>query len=299
LKLKKIAAIDIGSNAVRLLISNVVINKGQKPTFTKNALVRVPIRLGQDSFTVGEISKKNRQRMIDAMKAFRLLLKIHNVELYMACGTSALREANNSQQLVNKIHKKTGIKIDIIDGRREAEIIASSELYDLMKPDKSYLYVDVGGGSTELTVFSKGTILASKSFKIGTVRLLNKMVSDDVWNQLRLWVSKHTHELEKVAVVGSGGNINKLFKLSGKKYGTPLTYIYMNDQYELLNKMSYAEMVSDLRLNPDRADVIVPATRIYLMAMKYSGASHIHVPKTGLADGMVKLLYKEKSSKKS
>lgn len=298
MKLKKVAAIDIGSNAVRLLVSNVVIEKGQPPTFTKNAMVRVPIRLGQDSFTVGEISKKNRRRMVDAMKAFRLLLKVHNVDSYMACGTSALREANNSQQLVKKIKKETGIKIEVIDGRREAEIIASSELYDLMKPDKSYLYVDVGGGSTELTVFSKGKIIVSKSFKIGSVRLLNHMVSEEVWQQLREWVSKHTQGLEEIAVIGSGGNINKLFKLSRKKYGTPLTYIYVHEQYESLKKMSYSSLVSDLRLNPDRADVIVPATRIYLMAMKYSGASHIHVPKIGLVDGMVKLLYREKNSKK-
>lgn len=294
MKVKKYAAIDVGSNAIRLLIMNIIERKGEEPLFTKNAIIRAPIRLGSDSFVVGEISSRNKKRMIDSIKAFKLLMKIHNVDRYLAYATSALREANNGLQVTAEIRKKTGIKIEIIDGHREAEIIASTDLYKIVKPDQNYLYVDVGGGSTELTVYSQGQIVVSKSFKIGTVRLLKKMVDKTVWDSYKRWIIKHTSGYEQMSVLGSGGTINSLFKLSGNSIGEPLSYDFIKEKYKTFQSMSPKQMMINYSFNADRADVIEQATRIYLMGMKHSNSSQIHVPKVGLADGMVKLLYKEK-----
>ena len=293
MRISKYAAIDIGSNAVRLLVSNVIERKNNPTLFTKNTMVRVPIRLGQDTFTHGSIGMPNQQRMIDAMLSFKKLMGVHGVSHYMACATSALREAKNGSELIERILKETEVAIDIIDGKREAEIIAMTDLYDVMKPHKSYLLVDVGGGSTELTVIDRSKTIASKSFKIGTVRLLNKMVADKEMASYQKWIEKHTRKLERLSVVGSGGTINKVFKLSGVKIGKPLSYILLSEYYEYLKKRTYKELIVDLRLNQDRADVIVTAVHIYLLAMKQSGANKIYVPKVGLADGMIKLLYKE------
>ena len=294
MKVKKYAAIDVGSNAIRLLIMNIIERKGEEPLFTKNAIIRAPIRLGSDSFVVGEISPKKKKRMIDSIKAFQLLMKVHNVDRYLAYATSALREANNGLQVTAEIRKKTGVKIEIIDGHREAEIIASTDLYKVVKPDQNYLFVDVGGGSTELTVYSQGQIMVSKSFKIGTVRLLKKMVDKSVWNSYKRWIIKHTSSYEKMSVLGSGGTINSLFKLSGNSAGEPLSYDFIKEKYKTFQSMSPKQMMVDFSFNADRADVIEQATRIYLMGMKHSNSTLIHVPKVGLADGMVKLLYKEK-----
>ena len=294
MKVKKYAAIDVGSNAIRLLIMNIIERKGEEPIFTKNAIIRAPIRLGSDSFVVGEISSKKIKRMIDSIKAFKLLMKVHNVDRYLAYATSALREANNGLQVTTEIRKKTGIKIEIIDGHREAEIIASTDLYKVVKPDQNYLFVDVGGGSTELTVYSQGQIVLSKSFKIGTVRLLKKMVDKSVWNSYKRWIIKLTSGYEQMSVLGSGGTINSLFKLSGNSSGEPLSYDFIKEKYKTFQSMSPKQMMVDFSFNADRADVIEQATRIYHMAMKHSNSSQIHVPKVGLADGMVKLLYKEK-----
>lgn len=289
--IKKYAAIDVGSNAMRLLVSNIVEQEDKPTQFNKSALVRVPVRLGQDSFTVGEISEENIERMVDAMKAFSLLMKVHKVEKYMACATSAMREADNGVEVAEHIEKETGIKIHLIDGKKEAKIIASSDLYQFLKTDETYLYIDVGGGSTELTLFSEGKIIASKSFKAGTVRFLNNMVSEVVWSEIEKWIKTVTAPYDNVVLIGSGGNINKLFKMSGKSQDKPLTLSYLQNQYNLLSKMSYDDRVMDLGLNSDRADVIVPATKIYLNAMKWSGAKLIYVPKIGLSDGIVKALY--------
>ena len=294
LKVKKYAAIDVGSNAIRLLIMNIIERKGEEPLFTKNAIIRAPIRLGSDSFVVGEISPKKKKRMIDSIKAFQLLMKVHNVDRYLAYATSALREANNGLQVTAEIRKKTGVKIEIIDGHREAEIIASTDLYKAVKPDQNYLFVDVGGGSTELTVYSQGQIVVSKSFKIGTVRLLKKMVDKSVWNSYKRWIIKHTSGYEQMSALGSGGTINSLFKLSGNSAGEPLSYDFIKEKYKTFQSMSPKQMMVDFSFNADRADVIEQATRIYLMGMKHSNSTQIHVPKVGLADGMVKLLYKEK-----
>ncbi len=289
--IKKYAAIDIGSNAMRLLVSNIIEEEGKETQFSKSSLVRVPIRLGQDAFTVGEISDENIERMVDAMKAYRLLMKVHRVEKFKACATSAMREAYNGKEVVEIIKRESGIEIDIIDGKTEAAIIASTDLHHLLRTENTYLYVDVGGGSTEFSLFSGNKMVASKSFKVGTVRLLNDVVSEIVWQEIEKWIRAHTADYEEVILIGSGGNINKVFKMSGKLQEKPLSYIYLNGQYAMLAGMSYEQRVYELGLNPDRADVIIPALRVYLNAMKWSGARQIYVPKIGLADGVIKALY--------
>jgi len=296
IEIKKYAAIDIGSNAIRLLIANVIVEKGKEPQFRKSSLVRVPIRLGADTFVTGKITPENTQRMIDAMEAFKLLMKINNVKKYKACATSAVREAGNGMEIVKTILEKTDVKIDIIDGKKEAAIISSTDLNELIESDASYLYVDVGGGSTEFTIFSKGKIINSKSFKMGTVRLINNTKAENkvVFKEVQKWIETNTKDLKKLSLIGSGGNINKLFKMSGRTIGKPISYIYLNAQYQFLKKMSFDDRISELSLNPDRADVIIPATKIYLSAMKWSGARKIYVPKIGLADGIIKSLYRNK-----
>jgi exopolyphosphatase / guanosine-5'-triphosphate,3'-diphosphate pyrophosphatase len=291
IKIRKYAAIDIGSNAMRLLIANIVEQEGKEPQFNKSSLVRVPIRLGQDAFTVGAISDENIQRMCDAMTAFKLLMKVHKVERYMALATSAMREAYNGAEVVEIIKEKSEVDIEIIDGKKEAAIIASTDLHYLLKTDQTYLFVDVGGGSTEFTLFSNGKMINSRSFKAGTVRLLNDMVHDVVWDEIEKWIKTNTEDYEEVTIIGSGGNINKLFKMSGKLQEKPLSYIYVNSQYAFLNSLTYEQRIAELGLNPDRADVIIPAVRIYLNAMKWSGARQIYVPKIGLSDGIVKAMY--------
>ncbi|WP_298901541.1 rod shape-determining protein [uncultured Psychroserpens sp.] len=291
LSIKKYAAIDIGSNAVRLLISNIIEQEGKPVQFKKSSLVRVPIRLGSDVFLNGEISEENKKRMLDTMTAFNLLMKSHKVVTYKACATSAMREANNGKEIAKIISKKAKIHIDIIDGEEEAAIIAATDLHSYIKEDKTYLYVDVGGGSTEFSVFHLGKIVASKSFKIGTVRLLKDIVKNETWLDLEHWIKKNTESYDKVDLIGSGGNINKIFKISGKALGKPLTYFYLTSYYHRLQTYSYEERITELGLNQDRADVIIPATKIYLSAMKWSGSKDIYVPKIGLSDGIIKSVY--------
>ena len=294
MQLNKFAAIDIGSNGVRLLISNVISLKKKETQFNKSALIRVPIRLGEDVFTTGKISEINRDRMCDAMTAFRLLMKVYGVEKFKACATSAMREADNKEEIIQYIFDNSEIKIDLIDGKTEAEIISSTDLHELIKNDKSYLYVDVGGGSTEFTFFSKGRIMDSKSFRLGTVRLLDKKVNEQIWLDVKHWIKERSTDFSEISMIGSGGNINKIYKLSGKAPGKTLSYIYLNSYYNFLNQMTYDQRISELDLNPDRADVIIPATKIYLSAMKWSKANKIYVPKIGLSDGIIKTLYQGK-----
>ena len=237
LSIKKYAAIDIGSNAVRLLISNIIEETGKPVKFKKNSLVRVPIRLGADVFINKKISEQNKERMVDTMLAFRLLMKSHKVAKYKACATSAMRESENGKEVVGLVLKQAGIKIDVIDGEEEAKIIAATDLNKFINPNKTYLYVDVGGGSTEFTVISNGKQKASKSFKIGTVRLLNNMVKDEAWDKLEKWIKKYTSGYDKVRVLGSGGNINKIFKVSGKPIGKPLTYFYLTSYFKNTSKL--------------------------------------------------------------
>ena len=262
---KNYAAIDIGSNAVRLLVSTITEQKGREDTdFRKTSLVRVPIRLGEDVFEKSMISEKNIERMVDTMQAFNLLMKSHGIEKYKACATSAMREAKNGAEVVEEIKAKTGVEIEIIDGNHEAAIIAATDLHELIKNDCNYLYVDVGGGSTEYTLYSSGKTVASRSFKVGTVRLLNDLVDDGAWEEMEKWVRETTKPYKKIDLIGSGGNINNIFKTSGKKEGKPLSLAYIKKYNDLLNSLSYEERVMDLKLKSDRADVIIPASKIYL-----------------------------------
>ncbi len=293
LSIKKYAAIDIGSNAIRLLIATVVTPVEGEPKFKKTSLVRVPIRLGTDVFVGGRISKENYKRMKIAFEAFKRLMKVHQVDDYMACATSAMREAKNGKKITKKLKKKTGISVQIIDGIEEATIIASTNIHDYIRKDKVYLYVDVGGGSTEFSVIAQGKKQASKSFKLGTVRILNKLVDDKIWDDVKQWIKMHTSKYEEVFLLGSGGNINSTYKASGKKIGEPLNYFYLISYYEKIKSLSYDERIAQLNMNPDRADVIEPALRIYLSAMKWSGAKDIFVPKIGLSDGIIRSLYKQ------
>jgi len=295
IEIKKYAAIDIGSNAIRLLISSVTTMDGKNPRFKKTSLVRVPIRLGADVFVKNKISKKNTARLIDAMHSYSLLMKTHGIEYYRACATSAMRNAKNGVDVVKEIKEKTGITIEIIDGKDEAAIISMTDLTELTSGPRAFLYVDVGGGSTEFTVFYEGERQASKSFKLGTVRLINNLVTQDLWDEVKNWIKINTEEYDKISLIGSGGNINNIFKNSGKAVGKPLSYMYLVSYYQLLKSFTYEERIWELNLNHDRADVIVPATKIFLSAMKWSKAQKIYVPKIGLADGIIKSLYSKYS----
>ena len=289
--IKKYAAIDIGSNGIRLLVAN-VISKDNYPTqYRKSSLVRVPIRLGADAFTTGIISKNNITRITDAMQAFKLLMSVHGVEKFKACATSAMREATNGKMVIETILKKTGIKIDVIDGKTEAAIISATDLNEIILGDDPYLYVDVGGGSTEFTFFDKGKMVTSRSFKLGTVRYVDKKTNKVILDKLEAWITDISKDFKGISLIGSGGNINKIFKMSGQPLGRPLSYVYMKANYEFLKKMSYEDRITELGLNPDRADVILPASKIYLRAMKWSRADKIFVPKIGLSDGIIKGLH--------
>ena len=295
MKIKKYAAIDVGSNAIRMLVSNVINHKGKR-TILKNALVRVPIRLGEDSFTSGSISKKNKKRIVKSMKAFKMLMKVHGVKDYMAYATSALREAKNGSKVVKEVLSKSGIQIEIIDGKKEAKIISNTNVFDLVGKEKTFLYVDVGGGSTEFSILKNGKRIHSKSFKIGTVRLLNNGVSDEMWEHAQKWVKEKTKEYNKIYLLGTGGNINKLHKIAGIKDNRPITFLTLNAIYARLSKMTYEERIVELGLNPDRSDVILPAAKLFLRTLNWSGAKVVYVPKVGLSDGMIRELCKKKKN---
>ena len=294
LKIEKYGAVDIGSNAIRLLVVTVVEQEGKDTMFKKTSLVRVPIRLGAEVFLDGKISESNAKRMIEALTAFKLLMNTHGIKRYRACATSAMREASNGLEIAANIEKESGIFINIIDGKDEAEMIASTDLKNLIQDDKVFLYVDVGGGSTEITVYADGHSVASRSFKVGTVRLIEGLVDESHWDEMEAWIKNETKIFEKVSMIGSGGNINTIFKKSGKKMGAPLSYLYLSSYYKRLKSLSFEERITELDMNPDRADVVVPATRIYLSAMKWSKSKNIFVPKIGLSDGIIKSLYNEK-----
>ena len=296
LHIEKYAAVDIGSNAIRLLIATVIEKEGFPTQFKKTSLVRLPIRLGADVFLKGNISSGNYKRLLDAMQAYSLIIKTHKVVAFRACATSAMREAKNGKEIVSKLKAATGIDIQIIDGNDEAAIIASTDLKQLISDNKVFLYVDVGGGSTEFTVFANGKNIASHSFKLGTVRIINGMVEDTMWEQAQQWVTQHTKAYSKINVIGSGGNINSIYRFSEKKVGQPLSYFFMSNFYEKVKQYDYNQRVFELKMNPDRADVIIPATRIYLSAMKWAKAKNMYVPKIGLADGIVKQLYNERKT---
>lgn len=288
MKTKKYAAIDIGSNAMRLLINNIIEHKGQK-YYKKVAITRVPIRLGTEAFLDKKISEKTIERMLCAMNAFSNLMKVHEVAAYRACATSAMREASNGKEIIEKIKTDTGIDIEIISGDEEADIIYSTHIEKMINKPFHFLYLDVGGGSAEFTLFGNGEIVTSKSFNIGTIRILNNLVTDAHWQEMREWLEKISAN-RKMYMIGSGGNINKVFKLSRKPMNEALSLDYIEDYLEMLEGFSYEDRVIKLDLNLDRADVIIPALTIFTQAMKWVKADAIYVPKIGLADGIIKTM---------
>lgn len=291
MKIRKYAAIDIGSNAIRLLIQNVIEAPDRPVRFNKSSLIRVPVRLGEDSFRTGRITPNNELRIEKTLRAFGLLMEVSGVERYRACATSALREAENGPAILDRIGRDTGMPVELIDGREEAQIIASTDLRRFLREGITYLNVDVGGGSTEFTWFIRGVPAQSRSFRIGTVKLLDQMVTEAEWGELEAWLRQEAAAFPQVALIGSGGNINKLHKMSGRKREQPLSYAWLQKQYRFLEGLSYDQRVAEIGLNPDRADVILPAARIFLAAARWSGARRIYVPQIGLADGIIRHMY--------
>lgn len=292
MQIHKYAAIDIGSNAIRLLVHNVIEQEDKETQFRKSSLFRVPVRLGEDTFTRGEISVYNADRVIHTMKAFKHLMEVMKVERYMACGTSAMREASNSKEVIESIRRESGVVVQLLDGQEEAVIIAATDVGHYVQKGSWYLYIDVGGGSTEFSLIRDGVIEATQSFKIGTVRLINKMVDELIWEKIGTWIEAQCRDIPDISIVGSGGNINKLHRMSGRRSGEHLSFFWLNSQYKKLKRMSFEDRVVELGLNPDRADVILPATRIFLHAARSSGAKKIHVPQIGLSDGIIKTMYR-------
>lgn len=293
-----LAAIDIGSNAARLLISDASPYKNGAVDFTKLTLLRIPLRLGFEVFENGVISDEKEKQLIDSMKAYKLLMDIYKVESYRACATSAMRDAKNGAKIIKDVFEQTGIKIEIIGGHEEANIIYETHIAENLSSDKSYLYIDVGGGSTEVTLFANNQIVFKESFNIGTIRLLNQSVTDEQWNQMKWYIKTHTSGLEPLVAIGSGGNINKIFSISKKKEGKPLPLELLKDYYRELNASSVEERMHLYNFRADRADVIVPALEIFIAIMRWSGANEIFVPKIGLADGLIKMQYAEYFNRK-
>lgn len=292
MKFLKFAAIDIGSNAIRLLISDAQeYTNGTR--FKKVSLVRVPVRLGMDIFNQKSISPYNEKRLIKVMAGFRNLIEAFEVIDYRACATSAMREAKNGDEIVKRIKKEAGINIDIILGKEEAEILYSTKIADVLNPNKSYIYVDVGGGSTEVTLMVKGKIKKSYSFGIGTIRILNKQVSEDDWEFLKSWVKANTIKYKPLSIIGSGGNINKMAKMLDKKEKDSIYQPELRELYRHIKSFTYDERIDVLKLNPHRADVIVPAAKIFLTIMKAADSRKIHIPKIGIADGIIHQLYEK------
>lgn len=289
----RLAAIDIGSNAARLLISEVVINNNGKPEFNKLNLVRVPLRLGFDVFESGVIDKPKVNMIVDTMLAYKHLLKAYDVKLVKACATSAMRDAKNSNEVIKKVKQETGITIEVISGDEEATIVYENHIAENLDKEHSYLYIDVGGGSTELTFFNEGKLMYKESFNIGTIRLLKDMVSESNWDEMKDHIKNNTKSKLPMIAIGSGGNINKVFSLSKKKDGKPLTLDLLKDYYKEFSNVSVKDRIKIYKLREDRADVIVPALQIYINVMRWAGIEEIYVPKIGLADGLIQHLYDE------
>lgn len=291
MKVTKLGAIDIGSNSVRCLIVNVVYRDGYTH-YKKVSMIRLPIRLGQDVFKYGKIRKITRDRFVQGMKAFEHLLAVHGVEDYRAVATSAMREAKNSRQITQRVLRKTGIEIETISGEEEARLVFSSKLFDTIKAKENYfVYIDVGGGSTEISIIENQRVLTSKSFKIGGVRLMNDLVEPHQWEQMQHWIETNTSGLKSKAAIGAGGNINKLHKLSLKPVTEPLTDTFIANNRKSISQMNVEDRVTELGLNFDRADIITYGLEIYLKAMQWSGCESIYVPKIGVSDGLIRDLY--------
>jgi len=296
----RLAAIDIGSNAARLLISDATTNDQGKTQCQKLNLVRVPLRLGFDVFEDNTISKEREDMIIKTIWSYKLLIEVYGVEHMKACATSAMRDATNGIEIIKKVKDDTGIEIEIISGDAEASLIYENHVAENMDKEHSYLYIDVGGGSTELTFFADGKLAFKRSFNIGTIRILKKQVDEFMWDEMRDFLKRETkgHERDMVAI-GSGGNINKVFSISKRKEGKPLQLDLLKDYYRELSSFSVEERIRIYKLREDRADVIVPALSIYVNVMRWADIQEIYVPKIGLADGLIQHLYAEVKSQKS
>ncbi|MFN8252849.1 MAG: exopolyphosphatase [Ferruginibacter sp.] len=289
----KLAAIDIGSNAARLLISEVITDEKGNTAFNKLNLVRVPLRLGFDVFETAMISKERTGMILQTMKAYKHLMNAYGVTHLKACATSAMRDAKNAQDIIRKIKLETDIAIEIISGDLEANLIYENHVAENMDRDHSYLYIDVGGGSTELSFFSNGILTYKKSFNIGTIRLLKNMVTEKQWDDMKEVIKAVTKGHKEVVAIGTGGNINKVFSMSKRKDGKPLTLELLKDYYKELGSVPLAERISRYSLREDRADVIVPALQIYTNVMRWADAQEIYVPKIGLVDGLIRHLWED------
>ena len=285
-----LAAIDIGSNAVRLLICAVV-KKGKEVEFNKLCLLRIPVRLGFDVFEKGHIGVQKKKMLINTIKAFNNLMKVYEVDHYMACATSAMRDAENAKEIIKEIKSETSIEIEVITGELEAEIIYENHIAELLDKDKSYLYIDVGGGSTEITLYHKSNVVVQKSFNIGTVRILTKKVKDETWEEMKDTLKDLSKKYNNMIGIGSGGNINKLFALNGNKDGKFISAESLKEVYKEMEPLSVDERMHTYTLKEDRAEVIVPALTIYNAICKWADIEEIYVPKIGLADGLIHHLY--------
>ncbi len=294
----KLAAIDIGSNAARLLITEVEENGKGAPLFNKLNLVRVPLRLGFDVFETGDISKTKINKVVETIKAYKHLLNIYEVQYLKACATSAMRDAKNAGDIIRKVKMETGIEIRVISGDEEASFIYENHIAENLAKDHSYLYIDVGGGSTELTFFNDGKLVFKESFNIGTIRLLKGLVNESHWDEMKNYIKLGTKGKSDIIAIGSGGNINKVFSLSKKKEGKPLSLELLRDYHKELSSFTLAERMKQYKLREDRADVILPALQIYVNVMRWANIEEIYVPKIGLADGLVHMLYDEVKNKK-
>ncbi len=288
----KFAAIDIGSNAVKLLLTRVMEN-GSAPYFKKESFIRMPIRLGEDVFTNRRISPEQAERLVKTMFGFKSLISAYDALDFMACATSAMREAENGEEIAAEIRGRCEIDLQIVDGGREAQIIYSNQVEGAIEPNQAALYVDVGGGSTEVSIIHKGHCIDSTSFRIGTIRILKDQISDPDWQGLRSWLKAKTRDLDSPVIIGSGGNINKVFRLARKKEGKPISDKRLKSIYKSLTSYTYDERIRLLGLRPDRADVIVPACEIFLSVMKWSRSERLYVPQIGLSDGLIHILYEK------
>ena len=289
----KLAAIDIGSNAARLLITEVIQDEKNNPVFNKLNLIRVPLRLGFDVFEYGVIPKPKIGMMLQTMKAFKHLMNAYEVKHVIACATSAMRDAKNTGDIIRKVKLETDISIEVISGDKEAGIVFENHIAETLDKDHSYMYIDVGGGSTELSFFSNGTLIFKESFNIGTIRLLQDKVNDKTWEVMKEIIKTVTKGQKEVMAIGSGGNINKVFSLSKRKEGKPLALELLKEYHKELSSVNLEDRMRLYNLRPDRADVIVPALLIYINAMRWAGASEMYVPKIGLVDGLIHHLWDE------
>ena len=289
----KLAAIDIGSNAARLLITEVTTDEKNNPAFNKLNLFRVPLRLGFEVFETGVISKAKTGMLIQTMKAFKHLTNAYEVSHIKACATSAMRDAKNTEDIIRKVKLETDIAIEVISGDMEAGLVFENHIAETLDKDHSYMYIDVGGGSTELSFFSNGVLIFKESFNIGTIRILKNMVHDKTWEVMKEIIKTVTKGQKEVVAIGSGGNINKIFSMSKRKEGKPLTIELLKDYHKELSSVGLEDRMRLYNLRPDRADVIVPALQIYTNAMRWADAEEIYVPKIGLVDGLVQHMWEE------